>query len=455
MKRIIKYVLLTIILIPSSVFAAGSLNVASSVELGSTVTASFTVSGVAAWDVSINSSGATSGCSQHFADTTTNGKNTTKTFTVKCKATSLGTIGFVVSGDVTSESGNQSEVSASKRVTVTPPREKSNDNNLASLKIDGYDLNPEFSKDTLEYSVNVPSTVEKIKITAKQNESHATIQGDGEFEVSEGLNPFSIVVTSETGKEKTYTINVNVLDENPIKVNLDNSEYTIIKNSKNITKPEFYEEKEVTINGFTIPAFYNEVTNFTLVALKDNENNISFAIYNEENNEYKIYNEIKGNSLVLYLVDFKEELPGYIKGTENILGKDVSIYRKDNGSRFVICYGMDITSGKYDYYRYDTIGNTFQAWNLEDKTISQNEFNNYIYICIAFGVVLLVSLVLNIALLRKRGKKNKKATKKDDKIDKNKNKDKEELQELFQEYDEKQKNSKLAKFEKFNIDEEE
>ena len=184
MKNKIKVLLTLGLLIgfPSIVNAAGTASISgpSSVEVGSSFTTSVTVKNTAAWNIKINSSGSTSGCSQNFSDVTANGNNTTKTFSVTCKATSIGAIGFTVSGDITSADGANSNVSLSKRVTVTEVKPKSNDNNLKSLSVDNYKLTPEFNKDTLEYNVTVPSTVDKVNILATKNDSTASIEGDGE-----------------------------------------------------------------------------------------------------------------------------------------------------------------------------------------------------------------------------------------------------------------------------------
>ena len=120
----------------SVVYAAPSASISvnkSSVENGSSVSATVTVKSTAAWNIRISSSGATSGCTQKFADATSNGQNTTKYFTVTCKATSIGTINFTMTGDITDASGNNVQVSGSRNVTVVKPREKSSNNYLKSL----------------------------------------------------------------------------------------------------------------------------------------------------------------------------------------------------------------------------------------------------------------------------------------------------------------------------------
>ena len=155
-----------------------------------------TIKNVASWQVTITSSGSTSGCTQTFSDVTSDGENTTKKLSVTCKSTSTGIINFVMSGDITSSDGTNTKISGSKSVTVVTPREKSTNNDLKSLSVEGYEISPKFDKDVNEYSVTVPSTVEKINIVAKKADSYSSIEGTGEKTVEEGVNTFEIVVTS-------------------------------------------------------------------------------------------------------------------------------------------------------------------------------------------------------------------------------------------------------------------
>lgn len=430
MKKKLICILCMFSLCPCMVHAAASysLSAPSSVEVGNTVRATLTLKGTAAWNVKIVSAGSTSGCTQSFADSTSNGKNTTKTVSVTCKATSLGMISFTATGDITSADGSTTNVSTSKRVTVVPVREKSTDANLSSLSLEGYELTPSFSKDTLEYSVTVPSTVNSVKIAAKANEAHASISGTGEVEVSEGINTFQVVVTAESGATKTYVINVNVEDTNPIEVKIGEKTYTMIKNPRSLPNLNMYEDKTIEINGFSIPAFYSETTGFTLVGLKNEVGKVVLAIYNEENNTYILYNELSTNALTLYLTDFPSELKNYTKGTFTINEVEVPVYRLHENSRFIICYGMNIETGKYDYYSYDTEEGTFQVWNQEEIENLNKDVNTYQYMCIAFGVGLVFAFLLILCLLKKKGKHNKKQKK-------NANKDarKQEKEELVKE----------------------
>ena len=283
----------------------------------------------------------------------------------------------------------------------------SKDNNLKALSVDGYELTPTFDKDTLEYKLTIPSDVTKVNIVATKNDSTATVSGDGEKEVVEGTNRFEIVVTAQNGSEKTYIIDIEVEDLNPIEANIENEEYTIVKRKDILEKPSLYEETTIQIDGVEIPAFYSEITGFTLVGLKDSTGKINLAIYNENTNKYTIYNEFKSNTLTLYLTNFDKELKGYKKGVITINEIEVPIFRYKDDSRFVICYGMNIETGEYDFYSYDTKEKTFQTWNQEELSEIRKDLNMYMYISIAFGVGLISAFILIICLLSKKNKKKK------------------------------------------------
>ena len=194
-----------------------------------------------------------------------------------------------------------------KNPEPTKPVTYSTNNNLKSLTITGYNLEQTFNKDTLTYTVKVPSSVEEITINATKEDSTANIVGTGKFKVSEGENKFDIIVTSQKGTKKTYTIKVTVLDENPIEVKINDNTYTIIKRKSSLKIPEsgLFTNKEITINDTKIPALYNETTNYTLIGLKDNDGNTNLYIYNEEDNTYTLYQEIIFNKVKVNIIDKK------------------------------------------------------------------------------------------------------------------------------------------------------
>ena len=381
---------------------------ATSIEQGSSVTATLTISGVAAWNVSLEGNGSTSGCTQRYADATSNGGNTTKYLTVTCRSTGIGQISFRATGDATSSDGKTSNISAVRVVTVTAPRQRDANNNLKSLSVKGYKLSPEFNADTLEYSVDVPNTVNKVTIEGEKASSYASITGTGEFEVSEGANAFSVIVTSETGNAKEYKINVNVKDENPIKLNISNSDYTIVKNVKKIEAPSTYEVTTIKINDIEVPAFYSEVSNFTLVAIKNGKGDLAFAIYNKDKNSYTLYNENKSDQLLLYIMPIDKELEGFTKSTVKINDIDYDCVKKDD---LVIVKAMNIVTGKEDYYIYDKELNNYVKYNTNLFDSYNEEIAKYKQVLLYLGIgsiVVIFVLILIILHKPKRKKVNKK-----------------------------------------------
>ena len=381
---------------------------ATSIEQGSSVTATLTISGVAAWNVSLEGNGSTSGCTQRYADATSNGGNTTKYLTVTCRSTGIGQISFRATGDATSSDGKTSNISAVRVVTVTAPRQRDANNNLKSLSVKGYKLSPEFNADTLEYSVDVPNTVNKVTIEGEKASSYASITGTGEFEVSEGANTFSVIVTSETGNAKEYKINVNVKDENPINLNISNSDYTIVKNVKKIEAPSTYEVTTIKINDIEVPAFYSEVSNFTLVAIKNGKGDLAFAIYDKDKNSYTLYNENKSDQLLLYIMPIDKELEGFTKSTVKINDIDYDCVKKDD---LVIVKAMNIVTGKEDYYIYDKELNNYVKYNTNLFDSYNEEIAKYKQVLLYLGIgsiVVIFVLILIILHKPKRKKVNKK-----------------------------------------------
>lgn len=384
--------------------ASASLSVnKSSVENGSKVTASVTVSGTAAWNIKIASSGATSGCTQKFADATENGKNATKTFTVTCKATSIGTINFTLSGDISSEDGASVNVSGNKSVKVVAPREKSKNNNLKSLEVVGYEISPKFDKSVNEYSVSVPSTVEKITINATKEDSYSTISGTGEKDVSEGLNEFEIVVTSETGVSNSYKVKVNVLDQNPIEVSVSDTKYTVVKEAKNLEKPELFETTTVKIGEYDIPAFVSESAGYTLVGLKDEAGNISLFIYDD--GKYTKFNEYLTKRLSLVFLESKDTPKGFTKGKELINEEEVAAYKKDD---IILVYAKNLEDGKEGYYRYDKNNGTVISFDVDkyEEEVEDAKVSKYLIYGLA-GVSLGLFLALIIVLVKNKNKLEK------------------------------------------------
>lgn len=90
---------------------------------------------------------------------------------------------------------------------------KSTNNYLKSLMVEGYKLTPEFDKQTLEYNLNISNEVKEITIIANSDDNKATIKGNGKVEVQNNKTECKIEVTAESGTVRTYTIKINNIQE--------------------------------------------------------------------------------------------------------------------------------------------------------------------------------------------------------------------------------------------------
>ena len=337
-----------------------------------------------------------------------------KTYTFTFKALKSGNTTVKVNSYLVYAYSDMSEMSVSsvgKNIKIMTQAELeasySKDNNLKGLSVEGYEITPVFNKDTLEYSVNVPEGTTSINIIATKNDNTATITGDGLKEVSMGTNAFEIVVKAQNGAEKVYKLTVNVIDENPIEVNINDQKYTLIKYSAGVTCPSGYETTTKMIESFEIPACYNQTIKYTLVGLKDSEGKIYLARY--KNNNYELYSELSSNTLIIIPLKSTKEIKGYEKMNIMINDQEVNAYKFSKDSNFSIIYGLNIATGKKDYYLYDEENKTFTIY--DDEYVNKlEELNNYYLIAatiFAGGIALLVlGLIINNSKKKKHKKTN-------------------------------------------------
>ena len=435
----------------------------STVTKGSTVTFTVKLTDAAAWSIKGSSSGATNGCSINEADTTSDGKNATKYFNAYCEATEIGQIGFTVTGNYTSDNGTTFNISQGTSVNVVKPREKDSNNYLSSLEVEGHKLEPDFNKDTLEYKVKASASTTKININASKESNYADDPtGVGEFEVSEGTNSFEVKVKSETGIERTYKIIVEVKDDNPIKVNINDKNYNIMKNLKDVKVPDSFKESKLKIKEIEVPILYSETLKITLVGLKDEKGNIVLADYDKDNNTYKIFNQNESTKIKLYVLDIKDVLDGFYKDKVTINGEEYSCLRSNNDHNLVVIYARNLKDGKENYYEYDNESNNYIIYHNNLIINYSEESKKYKQVVILLTGGLFFSFLIIILLIFKRNKKRykkpleediekikvkeikknkkvdkkeKKKTKKDKEEDKDKDKDKDKELEKTKELD--------------------
>lgn len=289
-------------------------------------------------------------------------------------------------------------------VYVNPKRviKLSSDNTLESLGIKDANLDKEFNKDTLEYTAMLEAGTDKITIEASPSHGGATISGAGEHEVIEGDNDFEIVVTAEDGSTRTYKIKVTVKEYNPVTVKVKNKEYIVVRNKKNLTPPDNYEESTLKIGEEEVPVYIGKITKYTLIALKDSKGNQNWYVKDKDN--YILYNEYKFGSTILYIQELKDIPANFKKTTITYQKKDIVAYKENEKSDYALLYGMNVETGKTNIYMYDSKEGTVQIYNKAYFNKVTRENNLYLKITLAISVCLLISIGIIIYLLIKKKK---------------------------------------------------
>ncbi len=423
LKKII-FSLFCLLVIPFSVNAASgtiSITGTSQVVIGNTVTINVVLSSktkIGSWDMDLNYDknylqliSATSEAGGVNMVNSSAGV-TSKSYTFKFKALKKGNtkISMASYQAFAYEDMSEMNLSASSKTVKIMTQEEleatySKDNYLKSLSVEGFEITPEFDKDVADYSVVVPENTKEITINAAVNDSKSDLSGVGTVEVTQGTNTFQIVVRAQNGSERTYNLTVEVKDENPINVTIDNQNYTVVKIKEYLPSVNAYQETTVNINDFEIPAYKSELTGFVLVGLKDSSGNINLYIYDEENNSYKVYNELKFTNITIYPKDTKEILNGYKSGEITINEIQIPAFYVSESSRFAIIYGINVETGEEGFFKYDKKNQT--AIKYDDEMINLLMEKNKLYTYIIFGFIGVFILMFIILIAVTKGKKKK------------------------------------------------
>ena len=443
MKRFIKLLLIVFI----SFICMGKVNAAtakfnvtsssSQVIVGNSVTVYVTISsslGLGSWEYTLNYNSSlfkfkSSDVGLHYAAVANN--SNTKSVTYKYVFTSLkaGSAKFYVDSTSAISFVNEDVMSVSngsKTITAISYADYqaslSSNNYLKSLSVEGQSLNPVFDKDTEEYIVQVNEDTKSIKINAQVADSTAKVSGTGTFDVDAGNNAFEVVVVAQNGSERTYKITVEVLDKNPINVELDGENYTVVKISSNLKKPASYEEKEINIKGFNIPAFYSDVTKFTLVGLKDSKGNI--ALYKYDNDKYEKYTELIFGNLTIYPLEERKSVEHFTESSIKIQGNEIKSLKSTLNDRYYLVYGLNVETSEEGYYLYDEKDQSLILF--DEKSFNELLHQNKILmlVILVFGVSTFGFFIIILCMLHKNKKlknmlkeKKKESRKKSEKVE--------------------------------------
>lgn len=409
MKKIIKCfgLIIAVFCLFKTTVSAGSLSISAS-------TSSVTVGGKVIITVKANNVAGTISLSSSNGSVLSGGAtgvwvdNEIKTFSFQ--ANSAGNATITLTPTNLADYDTNDVYTASKSVTVTVKEKQivvlSSDSSLSGLSVENATLSPDFSSSTKEYSVSLEPETTSININATANHSGASISGAGAREVTDGDNRLEVVVTAENGTTSTYVINANVKEYDPIKVNIDNKEYTVVRKKSQLTAPNNYTETTVKLGEEEVPAFTSEITKFVLIGLKDSEGNINLYIYDEKDKTYTLYKEYGFSKVVLFPMELKEIPKNYHKTKITYNDQEITAYKANDKSGYALIYGMNVETGKINTYMYDSVEDTLQIYNTEEVDLlnEQIEQMGKLILAIGMAVIILVIVIFICIIIIKKGK---------------------------------------------------
>ena len=377
-KKLLLSIIALILFIPGVVSAATanfSVSAANQVVVGNNVTVTVTVSSsspLGGWEFALSydknllqlSSAPEEAHGTHIAASANAGNVKSKSYTYKFKALKSGSTTIqTTSTDAYGWDESAMTVSnGSKKLTLKTQAEieasYSSDAYLKALGVTNYTITPTFDKKVNEYSLEVENDVEKVTITASKNDGNATVSGAGEKELKEGTNKFDIVVTAQKGNTLTYTLNITRKELNPIEVNVNGNKLFVVRKKADMLQVNSFVESTVTYQGEEIPALTNEVLNYTLICLKDEEGNIKTFIY-EDGNVKDEYYEITTNNTTILPRPISEAQKELQVINVDIKGHTLNGLTYNNTSRQVYIKGINVLNGEEATYLYDMDKYTF------------------------------------------------------------------------------------------------
>lgn len=309
----------------------------------------------------------------------------------------------------------------SKKLTYTLNINRKCDDNtsLKGITLSSGTLSPAFSADTLEYKVSVDTNVEKMSIDVSKEDNQKVSGLVKDAKLAFGDNTFSIKVTSESGKSKTYKIVVNRADNRSNNAFLGS--ITIDNGKLNFDRNVFMYDVRVlnevsTINVVATPEDSKakvEVNSPKSLKEGDNKVIIKVTAENGATQEYSInvkrlkVGEVLGDNpnianivITGYNINFNPMTTSYnLKLDNKTKSLSISVVMQEEGATYQINGNNDLKNGDII-----TINTTSMDGTQNTYKIIIEKSNVQMFILIGAGVLLVASISAIIVVMIKKRK---------------------------------------------------
>lgn len=241
----------------------------------------------------------------------------------------------------------------------------SDDNTLENISLSNGTLNEVFDKDKKEYTASVNS--DKVTILFDKTDENSIVSGDiGELSLYYGTNTFNIVVTSESGIENTYVVNIF----REYEFTSDNYAYS---KENNYIYTGLDTDNTVILNKIDISSdLGKKIENDKLIISYNDEKLLEINVLNINFGKYSVSDKVVS-------VDYGLKVSEFVDG---ITLDDTLTYEIYNGSEEVsngnLLNGMVIKI-YYDDIEIDQYNINVVEYKLSfDSSLNIDEENNYI-----------------------------------------------------------------------------
>lgn len=274
----------------------------------------------------------------------------------------------------------------------------SGDATIASLKIRGTTITPEFNPNITEYSCSVERSVTEVQVSVTASNLWAAIIINGNQYLNMGDNVVSIDVTAQDGVNRMhYTIHVirresNIPDDASM-VDKDGNTYTFLDTPEDAMIPAGFTQTTRYINGYSVPAYVKDGVTSILLYLFDGTKSPGFYFYNAAEKtvlRYEEDNTIIESSRILKMTDVPSDviIPDEFRPAKYNTGSVIlSGYTNKDGD--FICY-LEDENGSKEFYYVDKTDNSLSVYRFADKKAELL----YSYLFDVFLVIAIIEAVI-------------------------------------------------------------
>ncbi len=265
----------------------------------------------------------------------------------------------------------KSESGSTKTYTIVITRIDNREtiNTLASLSLSAGTLSPGFNSSTTSYTASVSSSIKTVTISSTLNgQSSSYVSGYGPRSVSlnYGVNKVLVKAKSESGSEKTYTINITREDDRDTnnylsEIILSNGTLVFSKTTEKYTVNVLNEIESITIDA-TTDSDTSKVTGTGTKKLKVGENVVKLVV-TAENKKTKTYtltivrakegvselssnNNVTGISITNHSINFDTNVKTYaVTLGEEEKSLDISVTTEDTNAFVTVSGNQNLQNG--------------------------------------------------------------------------------------------------------------